>query len=102
MLSFVTFVNTMQNDGNLARALRLSHPQHLRSAQLEGRSINGKRACFVQVLGLSSNKLSDNAMEALTPELLNLAPLRRVRLDHNSFAKWSGDWGTGSVGKDVL
>jgi hypothetical protein len=56
----------------------------------------------VQVLGLSSNKLADDAMECLAPELLSLTHLRRVRADHNAFAKWSGDWGTGSVGKDVL
>lgn len=57
--------------------------------------------CF-QVLGLSSNKLSDEAMENLVPELLSLDSLRRVRVDQNPLAKWSGDWGTGSVGKDVL
>lgn len=56
----------------------------------------------VQVLGLSSNKLADDAMECLAPELLGLPHLRRVRVDHNCLAKWSGDWGTGSVGKDVL
>lgn len=59
--------------------------------------------CYgMQVLGLASNKLADNAMECLAPELLSLAALRRVRVGDNSLGKWSGDWGKGSVGKDVL